>query len=76
VVLVGGIYHADADKLLRSRADVVALKRPAPAAIAAAFKGAHSAVTQVLQALAGEQPPHLVNPEAWDAAMARLGRRA
>jgi phosphoglycerate dehydrogenase-like enzyme len=34
---------------------------------------AHSAVTQVLQALAGERPRHLVNPAAWSAAMGRLG---
>jgi D-3-phosphoglycerate dehydrogenase/microcystin synthetase protein McyI len=37
---------------------------------------AHSAVTQVLQTLAGERPANLVNPDAWDAARARLGRSA
>jgi phosphoglycerate dehydrogenase-like enzyme len=36
---------------------------------------AHSAVGQMLQALRGERPPHLVNPEAWDAARARLSRK-
>ena len=35
VVLVGGIYHADADKVLRQQATVVALERPSPADIAA-----------------------------------------
>lgn len=37
---------------------------------------AHSAVTQVLRALAGERPPHIVNPGAWEAAMARLAGAA
>ena len=37
---------------------------------------AESAVSQVLQALGGERPKHLVNPAAWDAARARLGRAA
>lgn len=46
VVLVGGIYHADAGKLLCSRADVVALEHPAPAEIAAALKGAHAAIVR------------------------------
>ena len=30
-----------------------------------------SAARQILQALAGERPPHLLNPEAWPAAAAR-----
>ena len=46
VVLVGGIYHADADKLLRSQVDVLALDRPAPAEIAAALAGAHGAIVR------------------------------
>jgi len=46
VVLVGGIYHADADQLLRSHADVVALEHPAPAEIAAALKGARAAIVR------------------------------
>ena len=37
---------------------------------------AHSAVTQVLQTLAGERPRNLVNPAAWNAAMARRARAA
>ena len=37
---------------------------------------AHSAVTQVLQVLAGGRPRHLVNPAAWDAAMARRAHAA
>ena len=46
MVLVGGIYHADAGRLLRSHAEVVALEHPAPAAIAAALKGAHAAIVR------------------------------
>ena len=46
VVLVGGIYHADADKLLRTKAEVVALDHPAPAEIAAALVGAHAAIVR------------------------------
>jgi D-3-phosphoglycerate dehydrogenase/microcystin synthetase protein McyI len=32
---------------------------------------ANSAATQILAALAGERPPHLVNPQVWDAVRAR-----
>ena len=46
VVLVGGIYHADADRLLRTKAEVLALDRPAPAEIAAALTGAHGAIVR------------------------------
>lgn len=46
VVLVGGIYHADADKVLRAQADVVALDDPAPAEIAAALATAHAAIVR------------------------------
>ena len=46
VVLVGGIYHADADKLLRAEADVLELDRPAPAEIAAALSRAHAAIVR------------------------------
>ncbi len=46
VVLVGGIYHADADTLLRAEADVLALARPAPAEIAAALATAHGAIVR------------------------------
>ena len=46
VVLVGGIYHADAGKLLREKADVLALERPAPAEIAAALGTAHGAIVR------------------------------
>ena len=46
VVLVGGIYHAEADKLLREHAEVVALARPAPAQIAAALAGAQAAIVR------------------------------
>lgn len=46
VVLVGGIYHADAEKLLRTRADVLALDAPAPSEIAAALARAHAAIVR------------------------------
>lgn len=46
VTLVGGIYHADADKLLRTQADVLALERPEPAEIAAALAAAHGAIVR------------------------------
>jgi D-3-phosphoglycerate dehydrogenase/microcystin synthetase protein McyI len=46
VALVGGIYHAEADKLLRSQADVLALERPEPAEIAAALARAHGAIVR------------------------------
>ncbi len=46
VVLVGGIYHADAGKLLRATADVLELDRPAPVEIAAALAGAHAAIVR------------------------------
>jgi D-3-phosphoglycerate dehydrogenase/microcystin synthetase protein McyI len=35
---------------------------------------AHSAASQLLQALAGQRPKNVVNPQAWDAAMAKLAR--
>lgn len=34
-----------------------------------------SAANQILQALRGERPPHLVNPEVWDRATRRLNTR-
>ena len=46
MVLVGGIYHADAGKLLRATADVLELDRPAPVEIAAALAGAHAAIVR------------------------------
>lgn len=46
VVLVGGIYHADGEKLLRATADVVALDNPAPAEVAAALATAHAAIVR------------------------------
>ena len=46
VVLVGGIYHADAGKLLRAKADVLEFERPAPAEIAAALATAHAAIVR------------------------------
>ncbi len=52
VVLVGGIYHADADKILRAHARVVALERPSPAEIASALSGADAAIVRY---------PHLIN---------------
>ena len=60
VVLVGGIYHADADKQLRAAADVVALDNPSPAEIAAALAAAHGAIVRYphridAAALAGAQ---------------------
>ncbi len=32
-----------------------------------------SAATQILQALSGERPPHLVNPEVWERVRQRIG---
>jgi D-3-phosphoglycerate dehydrogenase/microcystin synthetase protein McyI len=46
VILVGGIYHADAEKLLRTKAGVLALDRPAAAQIAAALSDAHGAIVR------------------------------
>jgi phosphoglycerate dehydrogenase-like enzyme len=46
VVLVGGIYHADGDKVLRAAADVVALEHPTPAEVAAALTNAHGAIAR------------------------------
>jgi D-3-phosphoglycerate dehydrogenase/microcystin synthetase protein McyI len=46
VVLVGGIYHADAGAVLRAQAEVVALDEPAPAEIAAALATAHAAIVR------------------------------
>ena len=62
VVLVGGIYHADAEKLLRAEADVLALDRPGPAEIAAALAAAHGAIVRY---------PHRID-EAALAAAAKL----
>jgi phosphoglycerate dehydrogenase-like enzyme len=38
--------------------------------------GAMGAATQILQALRGERPPHLVNPDAWERAKQRAARIA
>ena len=46
VVLVGGIYHADAETLLRTKAEVIALDRPSAGEIAAALAGAHGAIVR------------------------------
>ena len=46
VVLVGGIYHADAGKLLREHAEVVALDNPSAAEIAAALATAPGAIVR------------------------------
>jgi len=46
VVLVGGIYHADGEKLLRAAADVVTLANPKPTEIAAALASAHGAIVR------------------------------
>lgn len=59
VVLVGGIYHATADELLRRHAVVVALERPSPAEIAAALTGAEGAIVRY---------PHLINDDVLDGA--------
>lgn len=59
VVLVGGIYHAEADVLLRRHAAVVALERPSPAEIAAALAGAEGAIVRY---------PHLINDAVLDGA--------
>ena len=59
VVLVGGIYHADADKVLRQHATVVALERPSPADIAAALANADGAIVRY---------PHLINDAVLDGA--------
>ena len=63
VVLVGGIYHADAGKLLRAAADVLELDRPAPAEIAAALAHAHGAIVRY---------PHRIDAAAL-AGTAKLG---
>jgi phosphoglycerate dehydrogenase-like enzyme len=34
---------------------------------------AMSAADQILQALRGERPPHLVNPDVWERALQRIG---
>ena len=46
VALLGGIYHADAEKVLRERANVLALERPTPGEIAAALADAHGAIAR------------------------------
>ena len=46
MVLVGGIYHTDADKLLRTNTDVVALERPSSEQIAAALADADGAIVR------------------------------
>lgn len=38
----------------------------------ALYQLAHSAASQLLQALRGERPPHVVNPSAWESAHSRL----
>ena len=64
VVLVGGIYHADADKVLRQHANVVALERPSPADIAAALANADGAIVRY---------PHLINDAVLDVASSGRG---
>ncbi len=59
VVLVGGIYHPDADKVLRQHATVVALEQPAPADIAQALAKADAAIVRY---------PYLINDAVLDGA--------
>ncbi len=61
VVLVGGIYHSDADKVLRQHATVVALEQPAPLEIAQALTRADAAIVRY---------PHLINDAVLDGANA------
>jgi phosphoglycerate dehydrogenase-like enzyme len=63
VVLVGGIYHADAEKLLRETAEVLALAQPTPGEIAAALAIAHGAIVRY---------PHRIDAAAL-AGAAKLG---
>lgn len=53
------------DSPLPNRDDVIAMPHIAGAANAAQSRLWHTAITQALQVLRGERPPHLVNPEVW-----------
>jgi D-3-phosphoglycerate dehydrogenase len=54
------------DHPLLARDDVVVTPHVAAATIEAKRRIFETAFSQVLQVLAGERPPHLVNPEVWD----------
>lgn len=53
------------DNPLLHRDDVVATPHVASATGAGKDRLWHMAITQALQVLRGERPPHLVNPEVW-----------
>jgi phosphoglycerate dehydrogenase-like enzyme len=46
VALLGGIYHPEADRLLREHADVIALANPSPAEVRRALEQAHGALVR------------------------------
>lgn len=46
VALLGGIYHPDADRLLRQHAEVIALANPSPAEVRRALEQAHGALVR------------------------------
>jgi D-3-phosphoglycerate dehydrogenase len=50
---------------LLQRSDVIATPHIAGATQASKDRLWHAAITQALQVLRGERPPHLVNPEVW-----------
>lgn len=54
------------DHPLLARDDVVVTPHVAAATVEAKRRIFETAFSQVLQVLAGERPPHLVNPEVWD----------
>lgn len=54
------------DHPLLGRDDVVVTPHVAAATVEAKRRIFETAFTQVLQVLAGERPPHLVNPDVWD----------
>ncbi len=53
------------DHPLLQRDDVIATPHIASATSAGKDRLWHTSITQALQVLRGEQPPHLVNPEVW-----------
>jgi D-3-phosphoglycerate dehydrogenase len=59
------------DNPLVSRDDVIATPHIASSTGAGRDRIWHTALTQALQALRGERPPHLVNPEVWPLAERR-----
>ncbi len=60
-----------ADSPLLNRDNVIITPHIASATVVGRRRLFVHAIEQVLQALRGEQPPHLINPEAWDKVRAR-----